>query len=499
MPARSLARYWTLGLWIVSAGLMVLGCADHSPPQGSFEGRADSARVAATLSEASKPAPAQVEIPNPAVQQPDAPKPAPIVVEVHKPATTQTQVPNPPVIIATPAATQPAPTTKPATTQANLPKPSFIGEWQTTYGKMNLKKDGEFIVGNYGTGPAAGTIKGKVEGLKFTFTYAEKIVTGEGWYEMSADGASFAGKWRPQGETAWGDWTGTRLSSPDSFSGLWRTEFGKMRLSQIGTHVTGVYEYGGGSNISGEMDGRTLKFKYDQPDGEKGEGAYTLSADGVTFTGAWKSNHDTGGEWNGFRVAPKEGKTWLIVLEARWENNLEEQEYSYGDMLRAFFVRIPSVQMRHRFITDEASFRKYCAEANYIAEPVVLYISSHGTKEGIGANGKLIPANVIIDCVKNLGDVRLLHFGSCMVAGGDIPKQLREATGKRFPVSGFVNAADWGGSAVIDFTYLDLVLERNMSPAMAVAQTRKMLSFARENSAPDDVISGAGLVVVDGK
>jgi hypothetical protein len=45
-------------------------------------------------------------------------------------------------------------------------------------------------------------------------------------------------------------------------------------------------------------------------------------------------------------------------------------------------------------------------------------------------------------------------------------------------VSGFCRFADWSGSAIVDFTYLTLVLERRLAPVDAVAATRSELRFA---------------------
>jgi hypothetical protein len=87
------------------------------------------------------------------------------------------------------------------------------------------------------------------------------------------------------------------------------------------------------------------------------------------------------------------------------------------------------------------------------------------------------------------------------VAGGEIPKQIQAAVRPEalFPISGYAGTADWGGSAVVDFTYLDLVLTRGMAPGMAVEQTKKMVSFAREESGQGEAISGAGLMIVEPK
>lgn len=168
-------------------------------------------------------------------------------------------------------------------------------------------------------------------------------------------------------------------------------------------------------------------------------------------------------------------------------------------MLRTYFARVPAVKVRHRFFGDEVEFRRWCAELTYLAEPVVLHISSHGEKDGIHCrSGGVIGAKTIAECLKDIGDLRLLHFGTCLVAGGDIPAQIHKELGPtaaRFPISGYANAADWGGSAVIDFTYLDLILARGMTPQAALAQTKRMLTFAGDRHVEGDAIGPAGLVM----
>jgi hypothetical protein len=67
------------------------------------------------------------------------------------------------------------------------------------------------------------------------------------------------------------------------------------------------------------------------------------------------------------------------------------------------------------------------------------------------------------------------------------------------PVSGFTKVADWAGSAVIDFSYLDLVLSRDVAPKEAVRQIRKNVSFAGDDKSIDSSIKPAGLKIVDGE
>jgi hypothetical protein len=108
----------------------------------------------------------------------------------------------------------------------------------------------------------------------------------------------------------------------------------------------------------------------------------------------------------------------------------------------------------------------------------------------------LIGVDALAECVRDLGGLKLLHFGACLVAGGDVPRKLHEA-GARYPISGFVHPADWSGSAIVDFTYLDLILSRGLAPADAAEKTRSMMTFARKQGAEGDAIPPMGLVVVE--
>jgi hypothetical protein len=394
------------------------------------------------------------------------------------------------------------------TVAADAPKaavPDFAGEWDSTYGLLTITQSGKSVTGTYGG--AGATIKGELTGAKLTFTYTEPTAAGEGWFELAADAASFTGQWRENGAQAWAAWTGKRRAPavPDNFTGLWKTSYGRMRLHQNGKAVSGCYDFAGGSSISGIVDGQTLKFSYDQPDGERGSGTFELAADAKSFAGTWqggKAGAPVNGAWTGTRILPVPGRTWLVILEANWERDLEEEEYSFGVMLRTFFARVPSVKVRHRFFGDEADFRRWASELRYLAEPVVLHISSHGDKDGIHCgNGASIGGKTIAACLRDIGDLRLLHFGTCLIAGGDIPKQIQNELGDaaRFPISGYANSADWGGSAVIDFTYLELILARGLSPADALHQTTHMLTFAGNKHHDGDAIAPAGLVIIEPK
>src|SRR5438874_381398 len=152
-----------------------------------------------------------------------------------------------------------------------------------------------------------------------------------------------------------------------SFAGTWDTTFGPMTLTQEGKKVQGHYDMEGNRcPIRGTVEKNRLTFTYEEPDA-RGEGWFELSAAGNQFSGKWRANGQSAwAEWKGQRVEPVAGRVWLVVLEANWENDLSEQEYTFGAMLRAFFARSAKVQVRHRFFTDAASLVKWSKEVAYL-------------------------------------------------------------------------------------------------------------------------------------
>lgn len=277
-----------------------------------------------------------------------------------------------------------------------------------------------------------------------------------------------------------------------SFAGVWDSSFGVVRLAREGERFRGTYTYATGATLEGELDGRVLHGTYHEPatsgDGVRGRFAFQLAEDGQGFRGTWSTGlgerldpqDRRAARWSGRRVRGEPDRIWFVVLEENWEGSLREQEYSFGAMLRAFFERVPKIGFRHRFIHDRADLERFCAELAGLVEPVVLYISSHGSPEGLAIGSDGISPEALGAALKNVGDLRLLHLGSCAVLAGDAPARIRAAAGNDFPISGFVESVDWAASAIVDFTYMQLVLEQGMEPAAAVEATRRMLSFANE-------------------
>lgn len=282
--------------------------------------------------------------------------------------------------------------------------------------------------------------------------------------------------------------TETRAQSPTvaSFQGSWQTTYGRLRIRLDGERATGRYSYGAGATLEGRVDGSVLRFVYTEPDGVTGRARFELADDGASFRGVWKQGARDDSElddpgtnrWTGSRVVPVEGRVWLVVLEAYWQAGLHEPDYSYGEMLGAFFERLPNVAFRQRFFGGQEDFVRLARECEALEEPVIVYVSSHGTPEGIASPGGLLSGATIGAALAHVPNVKLLHLGACAGMASKLPEEIRAAAGARFPISGFTRPVDWGGSALVDLAYLDLVLERGLEPAEAVSETRRLVTFA---------------------
>jgi hypothetical protein len=86
--------------------------------------------------------------------------------------------------------------------------PSFAGLWDSTYGRLRLTQDGARVNGAYSY--AEGSISGTADGGRLVFRYEDQA-KGEGEFELSADGSSFSGRWRADGDPVWREWKGARV------------------------------------------------------------------------------------------------------------------------------------------------------------------------------------------------------------------------------------------------------------------------------------------------
>ena len=272
------------------------------------------------------------------------------------------------------------------------------------------------------------------------------------------------------------------------FSGSWETTYGRLVLVQEGSSVHGWYSIGGGiSTLDGAIEpgsGR-LVFTYEEP-GATGRGWFDLSDDGCSFHGSWTEEGASGWQgWEGYRLSSGEasGSRWLIVLEAEWQESMEERDFSFGEMLEAWFERVPGVSFRHRFVHDGEDLARFCLEASVLPGQLYLLLASHGSPEGLELPGGPVGAIELARALEPLGArLELLHFSSCEVMAGDVaPLILSEADWEwpeGFVISGYDRAVDWHLSALIEMLYLDLVLELGHSPSDAADAVLSSLSFA---------------------
>jgi hypothetical protein len=105
-----------------------------------------------------------------------------------------------------------------------------------------------------------------------------------------------------------------------SFSGLWYSEqFEHMYLHQQGDQVEGVYAYGPGGQIRGEVRGNLLVFDWEEPGSReqvrrtmRGKGYLQLveSDDGYHLVGEWGYNeeHRGAGPWTADFIRSQESE-----------------------------------------------------------------------------------------------------------------------------------------------------------------------------------------------
>ncbi len=382
--------------------------------------------------------------------------------------------------------------------------PNFAGTWNSTFGPLLLVQEDDTVDGVYVVDEQLCSLSGTVKDGEFTFDYQEGETTGEGAFKLADGGTSFTGKWHTQGSNEWHEWNGERVADGGrpkvKFAGVWASTFGRMRLVDEGGRVHGLYALAGGSTIEGREDKGRLKFKYKEGD-LPGEGWFVMSADGGLLHGHWKAEgSDEWSTWSARRVEPKKGIRWLVVIEARWEESLDEGEYAFGSMLKAFFAREPKVQVRHRFFNDASDLKRWCREIAFLPEPVVLCIATHGTSAGLEVAGESIGAADIAAGLAYASNIELLHFSACSVMKEELGNEIRSHLKRTrpFPISGYTKDVDWAASAVVEFLYYDLVLARGLKPTEAAKQLLKLTALAAEDDVPESSVSSVGFRFLPG-
>jgi hypothetical protein len=345
---------------------------------------------------------------------------------------------------------------------------SFAGSWFTSFGPMTLAQEGGRVTGTYGRDGTENVIEGAIDAGRLVFQYREAQEQGTGWFRLRRPG-SFAGEYLANGHARPLPWQGWR-----DIDGLWDTSLGRIRLMQEPSgRVVGFAEHDTAARLDGRVEGRRLAFTL-QASKLAGHGTLELDAAGYTVDGEWHEDGQPVRALGGQRVMPRQALTWLVVLEAHWQRALDDREFAFGHMLRELFARLPRAQVRHRYYHDEASLLHWCRQLLFLPEPAILVITGHGETTGLTVGGKIIELSRIIDGLRLADGLQLLHFSSCLV-GQDTGKAL---TGAPFAVSGYTTSVDWAESALAEFIYLDMVLERGLSPPAAAEQLVRLVRFA---------------------
>lgn len=358
----------------------------------------------------------------------------------------------------------------------------FAGRWLTSFGPMTLRAESGGLAGTYGPTGAEHQIRGVVERGHFKFGYREPHEHGTGWFRLRRHGR-FTGEYLAQGAEGPRPWRGERL-----FDGVWLSSFGPMRLVQDETRVHGYYGEGGGSRIDGQIVDNRLVFRFEERE-TRGEAWFELDESGTALAGEFRNDGATDWcPWGAQRQFPERGLTWLVVLESPWQHSLAANEFAFGNMLREIFARVPGVAVRHRYFEDEAGLLRRCRDLSYLPEPVVLVITCHGEPDGLRVHGTIIDTARIIDGLKFADSLELLHFSTCLV-GQD---EMRALGQTHFPVSGYATSVGWSTSALIEFVYLDMILDKGLTPARAAEQLTLAVPFAGATAAKGSPYAAAG-------
>jgi hypothetical protein len=352
---------------------------------------------------------------------------------------------------------------------------------------MTLRQEsGDRLKGTYGRDGTENSIEGTVSGSSFAFDYEEAREKGTGTFRLKRHG-HFTGEYQAEGAPGPLPWRGWR-----DFDGLWDTSLGRLRLFQEADRVHGALEADAAASLQGQIAEGRLAFTIEGPRGA-GRGTFELDALCATLSGEWIERGQAAQPIGGGRVLGRPGLTWLVVLEAHWQRSLDDSEFAFGHMLHELFARLPRAQVRHRFYHDEASLVHWCRQLLFLPEPVVLVITGHGEAEGLSINGRIADMRKIVDSLRYADSLQLLHFSSCLV-GQDVGQALVAAP---FPVSGYTTRVDWAESALAEFIYLDMILEKGLPPARAAEQLVRLVRFAGDEEIEGSPYRPAGFRFFD--
>ena len=292
-----------------------------------------------------------------------------------------------------------------------------------------------------------------------------------------------------------------RDAAGNGFAGLWASSFGPMRLLVNGDQVQGSYQSDGkDSTIEGEIKEQRLIFRYTESE-SRGIGWFELTDSGNALNGKWRADGTKQWDnWKAERKLPVSDRLWLFVVEANWETDLEEPEYSFGTMLRDYFRMSTArhVEVRHRFFHDAVDLDRFCRQIKYLAEPVVLLISTHGTADGISVSGETIGADVLARSLDGANNLKLLHLSGCGMMASNFPQSIYNAMAAppTFPISGYRTEVAWDASAIADFTFLSLIMIRKWDPEQAVVRAIAASPYLGDGPTPLSPFESLGLSIL---
>jgi hypothetical protein len=357
----------------------------------------------------------------------------------------------------------------------------FAGRWFTSFGPMILQQDGGQVRGTYGRNGTENVLEGSVTDEALAFRYQEAVEKGTGWFRLKRPGC-FTGEYLAEGQSYPLPWQGWR-----EFEGYWETTLGRMRLFQEADRVHGFLEFDGAGRLDGRIEHGRLAYTFK---GSRVSGSGFLDLDPLchAVAGEWQEEAHPMHAWHGRRALARPGLTWLVVLEAYWQRSLEDREYAFGSMLREIFGRLSRAQVRHRFFHDEESLILWSRQLLFLPEPAILVVTGHGEANGLTVNGRTIDMRRMIDSLRLADSLQLLHFSSCLV-GQDTGQAL---TGAPFAISGYTTRVDWAESALTEFIYLDMMLEKGLPPVRAAEQLVSLVRFAGDEPIPGSPYLPAG-------
>jgi len=374
---------------------------------------------------------------------------------------------------------------------------SFDGQWATSFGQMTLRQDGAHVTGTYGRGGIENTLDGTVEAGQLTFRYEEANERGTGWFRLRRP-SSFAGEYLAEGNPRTLPWQGWR-----GYDGLWDTSLGRLRLVPEAGRVRGSSELDASVRLDGDLEpGGRLAFRLEGP-ALKGGGHFELDPTGYLLDGEWSEDGRPAATIRGQRAMPRPGITWLVVLEAHRQRVLDDNEFSLGRTLHEMFARLRWTQVRHRFYDEEASLLRWCRQLVYLPEPSVLVVSGHaqmrgetrgGTRSRIDDGGTGVGLACMIDSLRLADGLKLLHLASAASLAGQ--ESVRALQGAPFPVSGYTGNVDWAQCALAELVFLDMVLDKGLTPERAAEQLPRLVRFAGAESLPGSPYRPAGFALV---